>query len=61
MLEKNHNFTGDGVWSNEQNTKHQSLEERSIVEKSDNTSAVEDNNNNLNTEDNDDFALIKYT
>lgn len=52
MLEKDNNFTGDGVWSNKQNAKQQSSEKRNTVETSPyiNMSAVEDTNNNLNTE-----------
>lgn len=52
MLEKDNNFTGDGIWSKEENTTQQSFGEQNIVEKSDNsTSTVEDICDNFNTED----------
>lgn len=55
MLEKDNHFTGDGVWSNKQNTKQQSLKEQNIAEKSDDDTSTmkDDNNNNPNAEDND--------
>ncbi|XP_077261094.1 mitochondrial transcription termination factor 5 [Temnothorax americanus] len=53
MLEKNNHFTGDGVWSNEQNAKQQSLEKQNSVKKSD--SNVNIVKNNLRIEDNDDI------
>lgn len=52
VLEKDIHFTGDGVWSNKQNAKQQSSEERNTAEKSVDTT-MEDNNNNLSTENND--------
>ncbi|KYN41807.1 hypothetical protein ALC56_03737, partial [Trachymyrmex septentrionalis] len=47
MLEKNNNFTGDGVWINEPNMKEQSLiEKRNTIEKfDDSTGTLEDINN----------------
>jgi len=54
MLEKDNHFTGDGIWSNEQNAKQQSLEKRNTVEISDNSSStVEDINDNFSMEDDD--------
>ncbi|XP_011707905.1 PREDICTED: uncharacterized protein LOC105462759 isoform X1 [Wasmannia auropunctata] len=54
MLEKDNHFTGDGIWSNERDTKQQSLKKRNIVEISDNsTSTVENINDNFSMEDDD--------
>jgi len=55
MLEKDNNFTGDGIWSNEQNAKQQSLEKRNTVEISDNSSSTvkKDINDNFSMEDDD--------
>jgi len=54
MLEKDNHFTGDGIWSNEQNAKQQSLEKRNTVKISDSSSStVEDINDNFSMEDDD--------
>ncbi|XP_011159212.1 transcription termination factor 5, mitochondrial [Solenopsis invicta] len=51
MLEKDNYFTGDGIWSNEQNAMQQSSEERNIAEKSyNNMNILKDTNDYLNLE-----------
>ncbi|KYN28404.1 hypothetical protein ALC57_02131 [Trachymyrmex cornetzi] len=56
MLEKNNNFTGDGVWINEQNMKKHSLKKKNTIKKfDDSTGTLEDIKNNFSMEDNNDI------
>jgi len=53
MLEKDNHFTGDGIWSNEQNVKQQSLQVQKTTEKSDDNTSTVKVNDNLSIENND--------
>ncbi|KAL6254378.1 hypothetical protein P5V15_014425 [Pogonomyrmex californicus] len=53
MLEKDNNFTGDGIWNNKQNENQQTLEKLNTIERlDDDINTMEDSNNNLSTKSN---------